>query len=191
MADQFDPADVAAAEIFDAEIDAVLGGRAGPDTDRTLVWLAAVMRTEPPRSVAQRVAGYRAAEQRRLWKPARIVAAVMGWLFIYHGFSNLVIGAWVAENLGEAYSPHAMNEGGLALIGAGLAVAAGAISRRFMPVSTAVGVPLGLAFFVIGITEVQQFPLGAVLHLSQGVTGIVLAWTFWRFWRYDADRNDE
>lgn len=30
-----------------------------------------------------------------------------------------------------------------------------------------------------------------VPHLSQGVTGAALAWTFWRFWRYDGARNDE
>ena len=191
MDDQFDPVDVAAAESLDAEIDDLLAGRAGPEADRALTWLAAAMRTHPPHSVAQRVTAHREAEQRRLWRPARIVAAVMAWLFIYHGFSNLVIGAWVAENLGEAHSPHAMNEGGLALIAAGLAVAAGAVSHRFLAVSTAVGVPLGLAFFVIGITEVREFPLGAMLHLSQGVTAAALAWTFWKFWRYDAGRNDE
>src|SRR3546814_1422151 len=66
----------------------------------------------------------------------------MAALLITNGAGSLVNGAWVAENLGEQHSPHAFAEGGLALIAVGIAVAAGALRRAWLPVSVAAGVPL-------------------------------------------------
>src|SRR3546814_14349612 len=78
-------------------------------------------------------------------------------LLIANGAGSLVNGAWVAENLGEQHSPHAFAEGGLALIAVGIAVAAGAMRRAWLPVSVAAGVPLGIAFGIRGIPETQEF----------------------------------
>src|SRR3546814_15344947 len=98
----------------------------------------------------------------------------MAALLITNGAGSLVNGAWVAENLGEQHSPHAFAEGGLALIAVGIAVAAGALRRAWLPVSVAAGVQLGRAFGLRGIPETQRVAAGAAPHLGQGAAAVAL-----------------
>lgn len=185
-----DPTEVAAAEALDREIDAVLAGRTGPGAPQELTWLSAATRTDPPPGLAARVEARHERDVRRRWRPVRYAAVAVAYFFVSQGIGNLVAGDWVAEGIGEAHSPHLMREGGFALIAVGLAVLAGAIRRQMLPVSVVAGVPLALAFGVAGIGEVGVFAAGAVLHLTQGVLGIVLAVTAWRFWRGSTRRRD-
>lgn len=185
----FDPGDVADAERLDAEIDAVLSGRAGPAAAPEVLFLATAVRTDPPPSLAVRVEAERERTMRRRWRPFRYVAAVMGYLFFSQGLGNIVWGDWVADGIGEDFSPHLTREGGLALMAVGLAVASGALVRRMAPVSVLAGVPLAIAFGISGIGEIGVFAAGAVLHISQGLVGIALAFTFWRCRRPDVARD--
>lgn len=185
----FDPAEVAAAERLDAQIDALLAGDADADTGPEVLLLASAVRTDPPAALATRIDARREQDLRRLWRPFRYVAAVMGYLFFSQGFGNIVWGNWVADGIGEDFSPHLTREGGFALMAVGLAVASGAVVRRMAPVSVVAGVPLALAFGVSGIGEIGVFAAGAVLHVSQGLVGIALGITFWRYRNQIAGRD--
>lgn len=185
----FDPDEVAAAERLDAQIDAVLGGRADAGVASEVLLLAAAVRTDPPPSLGQRVEASYERSMRRRWRPFRYVAAVMAYLFISQGIGNLVFGDWIAEGVGDDFSPHLTREGGFALIAVGIAVAAGALVRRMAPVAAFAGVPLAIAFGISGIGEVGVFAAGAVLHLTQGFVGVALAVTFWRYWRSERDTS--
>jgi hypothetical protein len=105
-------------------------------------------------------------------------------LLLSQGIGNLANGAWIARGIGEAFSPHTMREGGFALIGLGLAVAAGALRHRWLPVSVAAGVPVGIALGIHGTSEIGHFAAGAILHTSEGIAALVLAATWWRARRY-------
>ena len=179
----FDPEEVAAAELLDEQIDMLLAGRAGADAGPELLLLATAVRTDPPAGLGERVAVTHERALRRRWRPFRYVAALMAYLFISQGIGNLVWGDWVADGVGDDFSPHLTREGGFALIAVGLAVAMGALVRRMAPVSVVAGVPLALAFGVAGIGEIGVFAAGAVLHISQGLVGLALALSFWRYWR--------
>ncbi len=192
MADQeptVDPAEVAAAERLDAQIDALLGGRADTDTAPEVLLLASAMRTDPPPALAARVEAAHERVMRRRWRPFRYAAGAMAYLFISQGVGNLVWGDWVAEGVGDDFSPHLTREGGYALIAVGLAVAAGALVRRLAPVAVVSGVPLATALGISGVGEIGVFTAGAVLHITQGVVGIALGITFWRYWRPHSRRD--
>lgn len=180
MAEQFDPAEVAVADRLDAEIDAVLAGRASRQTDATVLWLATTARPPAPSALASSVARARRSVERRLWRPAQVAAAALAALFAAHGLSSLLNGAWVAENLGEAHSPHAYVEGGLALLAASIAVGAGLFRRERLGISVAAGAPLGLLFGVQGANEVGEFAWGVALHLSEALVALVLLVAWWR-----------
>lgn len=175
------PEELAAAERTDAEIDAVLRGEAAPGTDPTLLWLSAAMRTDPPASLHDRIRAAREAELDRLARPARWAAAALAYLFLSHGFGNFFIGGWVADNLDQPESPHALTEGSLALMAVGIAVAAGAIRRRWLTTSAVAGVPLGVAFGFVGLSEAPTFGAGAALHLSQAAAAVAFGYLFWKF----------
>lgn len=189
MSESFDPAEVAAAERLDLEIDAVLGGRPDADVGAEVLLLASTIRTDPPPALAARVEVTHERAMRRHWRPFRWAAVAMGYLFFSQGFGNLVWGDWVADGVGEEFSPHLMREGGFALMAVGLAVLAGALVRRMAPVSVVAGTPLAIAFGVAGIGEIGVFAAGAVLHITQGLVGIVLAVTYWRY-RKSVDGRD-
>lgn len=186
-----DPADVAAAEALDAEIDSILAGTVAVGAAPTLTWLTAAVRTDPPPSLQRRIEAAEETRLRRRWRPFRYAAAALAYLFISQGIGNLVVGEWVARGIGEAYSPHVMREGAFALIAAGLAVAAGAVSRRMTTVSVVAGTPLGLGLGAFGITEIGVFTAGAVLHLTEGAVAIFLAYAFWRLRRDTSPFDDE
>ncbi|WP_436794433.1 hypothetical protein [Actinospongicola halichondriae] len=185
----FDPAEVTAAERLDAQIDAMLGGHAHTDTDPEVLLLASAVRTDPPRALAARVEGAHERSMRRRWRPFRYAAGAMAYLFISQGFGNLVWGDWVAEGVGDDFSPHLTREGGYALIAVGLAVATGALVRRMAPVAVISGVPLATALGISGVGEIGVFTAGAVLHITQGLVGLALGVTFWRYWRPDPTRD--
>lgn len=189
--DTFDPADVADAEALDAQIDALLAGRPAPDAPPALTWLHAAVRTDPPPGLAARVEARHDRVLRRRWRPVRYAAAAMAYLYISQGLGNLVVGEWIAEGIGEDYSPHLTREGGFALIAVGLAVLAGVLRRNLVPVSVVSGVPLGIALGISGIGEIGVFAAGAVLHITEGIVAVLLAVTAWRFWRDTSRPPDE
>ena len=189
--DDFDPDERAAAEALDSEIDSVLGGRSAPTAAPTLTWLASAMRTDPPAPVLARVRDALDRVDRRRWRPMRLAALALAYLYISQGVGNILIGDWVARGIGEDYSPHITREGGLALIAAGLAVGAGAISRRFTSVSAVVGTPLGVVLGGFGVTEIGVFAAGAVLHITEGIVAIALGYTYWRYRRDSSGPVDE
>ena len=185
------PQEVAAAEALDLQIDAVLAGRAGPDVAPELSWLSAAVRTDPPPTLGRRIEERHEQWFRRRVRPVRYAAAAMAYLMLSQGFGNLFIADWVARGLNEQHSPHAAREGAIAMMAVGIAVLAGVLRPRMLPVSVAAGVPLALALGVFGIGEIGVFAPGAALHITQGVVGIVLAVTFWRFRRDTRGHRDE
>lgn len=187
----FDPAEIADAEALDRQIDAALSGRAGPEVSPAISWLVAATRVDPPAALAARVERRREQELDRRWRPARHLAGAMAYLLVSQGLGGFFVGDWVADGVGEAYSPHVNRELGFALIAAGIAVLAGALRRRWMPVAVAAGTPLGVALGVHGVTEIGVFGPGAVLHLSQGAVALALIYAYWRFRRDTSARDDE
>lgn len=183
MADEFDAAELAAAERLDAEIAATRDGRPPARTDPAVLWLAASLRTTPPKRLRQRIA---AAVRRPAGSQflARLAAAVFALTLVAHGLGNQFLSEWVASQLGEPYGPHAYIEGGWALLAVAVAVGAGAVRRRLLPLSVGTGVPLGFLLGAGGIAEIGVFPLGAVLHLAEGLLAAVLFVTWFVAWRY-------
>ena len=182
--DVFDLDEVRAAEALDAEIERALTGAVSPRTETVVALLATAIRVSPPATLARRLEGEHAGRERRRWRPVQVAAAALAALLLSQGLGNIVTGEWVARGIGEDFSPHTMREGGFALIGLGLAVAAGVLRRRWLPVSAAAGIPVGVALGISGLSEIGQFAAGAVLHTSEGVAALVLAVTLWRAHRY-------
>lgn len=193
--DEFSPDEIAAAERLDAAIDQALAGRPLGQHGPELALLATAIKVDPPPDLGERVEAAATAEHerrmQRLWRPFRYAAGVLAYLFISQGIGNLIFGDWVAEGVGEDFSPHAMREGAFALIAVGAVVAAGALYRRFAPVAAISGVPLAILLGIGGIAEIGQFAAGAVLHLTEGLFGLILAGTFWWMWRDRSFPADE
>jgi hypothetical protein len=183
-AETFDLEEVRAAEALDAEIDGVLAGSVRSATEPLIALLATAIRVEPPRGLGARIDREHARRERLRWRPAQVAAAALAALLLAQGVGNIANGEWVAQGIGEEFSPHTMREGGFALIGLGLAVAAGVLRRRWLPVSAAAGVPVGVALGVNGISEIGHFAAGALLHTSEGIAALALAAAFWRAHRY-------
>lgn len=191
--DAFDPQEVAAAERLDREITGVLAGRPAPRTDPMALWLATSLRSTPPQRLRRRLAdasGRPALGDWRAWLP-RLCAFALAGVLAVHGISSQFVSEWVASSLGEPHSPHAYIEGSWALIAVAIAVGAGALRRRWLPVSVSAGVPLGVALGAGGIAELGVFPLGATLHLVEGSLAIVLFATWWAGARYTLRRRPE
>jgi hypothetical protein len=184
MSEPFDAAEERAAVALDEEIDAVFAGEIRPGEDPTVLALATALSADPGPSLARRVAADRARVARRRLGPLRVVAGFMAYLFLWNGIGNLVAPDWIARNVGEPNATHFATEGGLALVAVGLVVGAAALRPVWLPVAVTAGLPLGLAFGVIGAGEVGQFTGGAVLHLTQLGVAIALAVGFWRLRRY-------
>lgn len=189
MPDQAD--DQHEADRLDDEISRALAAGPEASTDATVTWILALVRTDPPGALAQRIEVEHEQTERARWRPVQLVAALFALNLLSHGLGNFVVGAWVARGVGEAYSPHAVHEGGIALIAAGLAVGACALRRSWIPISVAAGAPLGIALGLYGLPEIGEFGPGAALHLAQGTLGIALAVTWWRARRYERRDSDE
>lgn len=181
----FDPRELAAAERLDREIADTLAGRPSPRTDPVALWLAGSLRSTAPKRLRQRP-----TRQTRAWLP-RLAAFALAGVLAAHGISNQFLSEWVASSLGEPHSPHAAIEGGWALIAVAIAVGAGALRRRWLPVSVGAGVPLGVAMAAGGVSEFGVFPLGAVLHTVEGLLALVLFATWWFSARYSLRRRPE
>lgn len=182
--ERYDESEVAAAEALDAAIAAALAGGPTRTGDPAVAWLTAALRADPPLALGRRIRAEHARRETRRWRPVQVVAAAVAALMLSQGVGDIVNGAWVARGLGEDYSPHAFVEGGLALLAVGIAIAAGVLHRRWLPVSVATGAPLAVVFGVRGLGEIGEFTAGAALHLSQGALGLLLAAAWWRAWRY-------
>lgn len=191
MGDDFDDHEVTAAERLDAEISRVLVSGPARGSDPTVTWIAASMRTDPPPTLAGRIAEEHERREQARWRPAQLVAALFALNLLSHGIGNMFVGAWVSRGLGEHYSPHAFREGGFALIAVGLAVGAGWFRRSWLPVSVAAGVPLGIVLGIYGLPEIGEFGPGAALHLAQGSLAVTLGIVWWRAWRYNRRPHDE
>lgn len=205
---EFDAEELAAAERLDADIMAVLAelpsgddpaalsfaGQPSADADPVVPWLAASLRTTPSKSLRRRIAAdvRRAQPPATRWSPLlpRLAAAAMAMILVYHAVSSFFLADWIAANLGEPYSPHATLEGGYATLAVAIAVGAGALRRKWLPVSVSAGVPLGVMLGAGGIAELGVFPMGAVFHLAEGVLAVVLFVT-WYVWRYGSGRRRE
>jgi hypothetical protein len=172
------------AEQLDRQITAVLSGRPSAATDREVLWLAAALRPDPPASLQRRVGAVVAALPTRSWRVLQLLAAGLAAVLAAQGLGNVIWGDWVAASLGEASSPHAFVEGGLALLAVAVAVGAGVFRREWMAASVAAGGPLGVVLGVRGIAEVGEFTGGAVLHLAEGFLGAALLVAWWRYRRY-------
>jgi hypothetical protein len=186
-----DPAQAAAAVALDAEIDAVLAGRASARMEPTVLWLATAVRPPAPPSLGASVRRSLRAALERIWRPAQIAAAALASLLVAHGLGNFVNGAWVAENLGEAHSPHAYIESGFALLAVAVVVAAGLFRSDWLPLSVIAGVPLGVVLGIQGLREVGEFAWGAVLHLTEAALALLLLVLWWRARRYVSGRTAE
>ncbi|AEF40972.1 hypothetical protein [Hoyosella subflava] len=181
-----------AANALDKEITETLQGHPPTGTDPRVLWLAASIRTNPPAALERRVARIAAQQARHRWRSFQIVAASLAALFILHGLSGFFAGEWIASNLREPFSRHAAFEAGLAFVAAGAAVGAGAIRRRWAPVSVAAGTPLGVLLATHGVRELAVFPYGAALHLTEGALAIALFVIWIRNHRYTkAGRHEE
>lgn len=191
MADAFDPIEVEQADLFEAQISRLLVSGPTPGDDPVVPWIAAAVRTDPPPGLAARVEQEHDTRERARWRPLQLVAALFSLNLLSHGFGNMFVGDWVARGLGEHYSPHAVREGGIALIAVGLAVGAGWFRRAWLPVSVATGAPLGIALGIYGAPEVVRFGPGAALHFAQGALGLALLVLWWRARRYGRRPIDE
>ena len=198
------PEELAAAERLDALIDvaqthtpleATHEGHDADGLDDTSLWLVGQFQAPVPAGLKERVTRRLVAAARagRAWTATRVMAAALAALFIFQGSSNLTAGEWVARGLGEPHSPHAFTEAGLAFIAIGVAVAAGALRRVWLPVAVTVGVPLGLVLGIRGVGEIEQFAAGAALHLSQGLAGLGLlaGWLAMRRYRHRATDEEQ
>lgn len=175
------PEEERAALALDAQVDDALRGRAAPAADPVVLWLAAALRPTP--TPAPVLVPRTKPAPDLSWRAFRAVAAALAVLLAYHGLSGYVAGEWIAANLGEPFNRHTAFEGALALCAAAGAVAAGAVRRRWAPVSVSAGAPLGLLLAAHGAREVTVFAWGAALHLAQGVLAVVLIVTWWRMSR--------
>jgi hypothetical protein len=193
--ERYEPAELTAAEVLDARVAAELTSPgAGLQDDPVVAGLVTALRAEVPEELRRRVAeevAEETARTRRSWWVVQVAAAAMAAILATNGLGNLIGSEWVAEGLGEPHGRHAWVEGGMALLAASVAVGAGLFRRRVLPVSVAVGSPLGILLGIRGIGEIGHFGAGAALHLTQGALGIVLLVTFWRARRYGSGRGGE
>lgn len=191
MTDDFDPRELAAAERLDAEITAIRAGRPPASTEPTALWLAASLSgSTPSKTLRRRIAAGVLRRPAKQLLP-RLAAGALALVLLWHAVSNFFLADWVAANLGEPYSPHAAVEGAWATLAVAIAVGAGALHRRWLPVSVSTGVPLGFLLGAGGVSELGVFPLGAVFHLSEGVLAAVLFVTWYVGWRYGQRRRAE
>lgn len=191
----FDREQVAAAERLDGEITEVLAGRSGVHADPVTLWLATSLRATPPPGVRSRdaraIAGRGMAAGGWNLRFVRLVAAALALAFAWNGMGNLFLSGWVAAQLGEPHALHPYVEAGWAMVAAAIAVGAGALRRRWLPVSVGAGVPLGVLLGSQSLHEFDVFPAGAALHAVEGMLAIVLLVTWWVSRRYDPDRGGE
>ena len=177
--EEFDPAELAAAELLDREISATFAGHPSVDTDPTVLWLASSLRVTPPAKLARRIG----AAVRRSDRPRPLMqyaALALAAVFLWHGVTNLLLTDWIARNIGEP-GHHALIELGFAMMAAAVAVGAAGLRKRWTPIGVGAGVPLGVLLGAHGVTEVTVFAWGAALHITEGVLAITMFVVWWRY----------
>ncbi len=110
---------------------------------------------------------------------------MLGVILMFQGVSSLTSGSWIAQNIGEPFAPHAVAEGGFALIAVGFVALLTCLDRQWLVLGVAAAVPLGVMLGVHGIREVDVWAWGAALHLTEGVLAVVLLASFVIAWRRD------
>lgn len=178
------------AEALDRAIDEGLAGRSPGGDEGDLVALLTVIHRPPlPEDVRGRV-GRRVRELadrpvvRRVPVTVRLMAAMLGGLFLFQGMPAFFTPEGLAESLGLVSEPHIFREVGILSMVLAAAAIAGALRPRLLPGVIAACVPAGLALGVFGLFEIGHSPNpGAeVLHLVQATAAVALAVLWWR-WR--------
>ena len=177
--EEFDPAELAAAQRLDREISDTFAGNATIGTDPTVLWLASSLRVTPPAKLERRIA----TAVRRSDRPRpmmQFAALSLAAIFFWHGVTNLLLTDWIARNIGEP-GHHALIELGFAMMAAAVAVGAAGLRKKWTPVGVGAGVPLGVLLGAHGLTEVTVFAWGAVFHITEGVLAITMFVVWWRY----------
>lgn len=177
------------AEALDRAIDEGLAGRLpGGDDGDVVTLLAAIHRPPMPEDVRERIT--RRVEElaerpvRRVPVAVRLMAAMLGGLFLFQGVPSLTTPERLADFLGLVSEPHVYQEVGILAIVLGLASVAAAVRPRLLSGVMATCIPAGLALGVFGLFEIGHSPNpGAeVLHLVQATAAVALVVLWWR-WR--------
>lgn len=175
-----------AAEALDRAIDEALAGRVAQEGAVAL--LAEVHRPPMPEGVRQRITGRFQGlvrrPARRVPVGVRLLAALVGGLFLFQGMPAFFTPESLAETLGLASEPHIFREVGILSIVLAVAGFAGALRPRLLAGVIAAVVPAGLALGVFGLFEIGHAPNpGAeILHLVQAAAAAALGllWLRWR-----------
>lgn len=176
-------------ELLDAEITGLLAGDGRPDTDPTLTWLAAAVRTTPPPELRARldasVRRTRPVERaERPSRPLAVVAWALAAVFALKATGSLVEVGWVQEHIGGHAGPDRSVEAALALLAAAACAVAGGLRRSWTPVAVLCTAPLAIALCLHGVSDVGTLGAGAAVHMTEGVLGVLLvaAWSYdgWR-----------
>jgi hypothetical protein len=195
VSERFDRAELAAAQRLNEAVDEALAGRTTPDVDPSTGALVRMLvdagRAEPPAALAARVASTVRRAERRLWRPAQLAAAALGFAFLFQGIGSLTSGRWVARHLDTPFDAHTFFEGGVVLLALGGVLLAAAVARRWIDLAVAAGVPVGVAFAIHGLPELSEFPAGGALHLTQGVFALALGLLWWRARSYVLAAREE
>lgn len=162
-------------------IDALLEQRPMParvddDLGRIVRHLAELHGAPVPPGLARRASPFRS------WTAPRIAVAVLGVLFLVHGFPNVFFGEALAAWLGLHYEPHTFRESGLAYLAVGLVLLAGVLRPRLMDAALIAGVPLGIVLGLGGVALLpgSPNPSAEMLHFAEAIVAIVALVTFWR-----------
>lgn len=177
------------AEALDRAIDEGLAGRRPEGEARDVVLLLAEAHRPPfpkdvRRRVGERIEGLVGRRVRRVPVAVRLMAAMLGGLFLFQGMPAFFTPEGLAESLGLASEPHIFREVGILSMTLAAAAVAGALRPRLLPGVVAAVVPAGIALGVFGLFEIGHSPNpGAeVLHLVQATAAVALAVLWWR-WR--------
>lgn len=112
-----------------------------------------------------------------------LAVGLLGLIVVQHGFGNVVIGRWIADQTHGHYDPHMFREAAIATVGVGMLLLLAAVRRRWLAPASVVGVPVGLAFGIQGATEINETVWGFALHSMEGVLAVALAYLWWRYAR--------
>lgn len=172
-----------AAEATDAAIAAVLDRRPTPEADPELARLLRHLTVlhEPP-APPQLAAQVQARLEALAPLLVRVLAALLGAVFLGSAVANLLFGPQLARFIGHAYEYHIFSEGGFAYLALGLGALLAAWRPQQLTAALATAVPAGLCLAVFGLTELPHSPNPAaeLFHLLQGGLAAALAWAWWR-----------
>lgn len=177
-------------ELLDAEITDLLAGGGRPGADPTLTWLAVAARTAPPRRLQARIDASvrRGHAAQRPERPARSLAAAawaLAAVFALKAAGSLVGGGWIQLHIGGHAGSDRSVEAALALLAAAACAVAGGLRRSWTPVAVVCTAPLAMGLCLHGVSEVGTLAPGAVLHMTEGVLGVLLV----AVWGHDGWRR--